>query len=92
MNCTVSPHNNLGVGAQGVSINKKNLEELIMQENECIKCGEKESTTQEKNRLHICKGCAGKHAAEEHADFERESVYGEPDCEDGNYPMPEETD
>ena len=36
---------------------------------ECIKCGAEEFTTQEPNRLHICKPCAKKHAAEENAEY-----------------------
>jgi len=43
-----------------------------MNENTCIGCGDIENTMQEPNRLHVCKGCADKHAAEEQADFERE--------------------
>ena len=47
-----------------------------MNENECIKCGEKEYTTQEPNKLHICKPCATKHADEENKEFEKELEEG----------------
>jgi len=43
-----------------------------MNENKCINCGAKEYTTQELNKLHICKECAEKNTAEANEDFEKE--------------------
>lgn len=43
-----------------------------MNENECIKCGDKTPTTQEPNIRHICNPCAKRNADEEQAEFSAE--------------------
>lgn len=43
-----------------------------MNENECIECGEKEPTTQEPIRKHVCNSCSKADAQLQRAEFELE--------------------